>query len=157
MTNSYLCLVLSGLPWTCGLLWESLLQWHWPITPDSASQVPSPLKLDSNFSFWPLEQERVSHFCKEGDTWWEQVWIDPPAFIHNHRTTVTAYILLHQIWNRHWSRVFKGPVRPLLPQDHGLSLGQHCAAVWDGSAQDGGQRSPTGQDQEQRPPAKALL
>lgn len=77
------------------LVLEAHSQWHWPVTPNSALQVPSPLELDSNFGFWPLEQERV--FDLAGDeTCWEPVWTDPPAFIHNHWTTGTFLLLHHQ-------------------------------------------------------------
>lgn len=125
------------------LLLDVHLQRHWPITPNSASLVLSPLELDSNF-----------------DLWWEPVWIDywQHLFILTGQQEhfVSAFLLLHQIWEwLHWSRVFKGPRWPVFPQEHGLTLGQHYAAVWGDSAQDGGQRNPT--DQEQRPPTKTLL
>lgn len=152
--------MLSLVKFTLDLLvWKAHLRWHWPITPNSALQVLSPLELDSNFGFWPLEQERVFDLA-EDETCWEPVWTDPPAFISYHWRTGTslilAFILSHQIWDwPHWRCVFKGPLWLLLPQDHGLSLGQHYAAVWGASAQDWGHRCPT--DQEQRPPAKTLL
>lgn len=154
-----LLFVVSLVKFTLDLLLSEVhLERHWPITPNSALLVLSLLELDSKFGFWPLEKERVFQFGRV----WDLVrtildWL-LTAFIHNQQQEhfLSAFFLLHQIreW-LHWSRVFKGPCWPQLPQEHGLSLGEHYAAVWGDSAQDGGQRSPT--DQEQRPPTKTLL